>query len=109
MTMVMLPSHVLGPKYERRWRPRNSQRFLLLVINAHQHHQDHLLVYAKPHTYGKKTIANFVQIIIFFLDLRATCVLNFPRVFQVLVYQWALKLVHVPKAICRCRKTLQEF
>jgi hypothetical protein len=27
MTMVMLPPHVLGPKYERRQRPRNSQGF----------------------------------------------------------------------------------
>jgi hypothetical protein len=27
MTMVMLPPHVLGPKYERLQRPRNSQGF----------------------------------------------------------------------------------
>jgi hypothetical protein len=27
MTMVVLPPHVLGPKYERRQRPRNSQGF----------------------------------------------------------------------------------
>ena len=27
MTLVMLPPHVLGPKYERRKRPRNSQGF----------------------------------------------------------------------------------
>ena len=27
--MVMLPTHVFGPKYERRQRPRNSQGFLI--------------------------------------------------------------------------------
>jgi hypothetical protein len=27
MTMLMLPQHVLGPKYERWQRPRNSQGF----------------------------------------------------------------------------------
>ncbi len=27
MTLVMFPPHVLGPKYERRWRPRNSEEF----------------------------------------------------------------------------------
>ena len=27
MTLVMFPPHVLGPKYERRQRPRNSQGF----------------------------------------------------------------------------------
>jgi hypothetical protein len=27
MLLVMLPSHVLGPKYERRQKPRNSQGF----------------------------------------------------------------------------------
>ena len=27
MTLVILPPHVLGPKYERRQRPRNSQEF----------------------------------------------------------------------------------
>ena len=88
---------------------QETRQRVLLVLNAHQHHQDHLLVYVKPHTYGKKTIANFVQVITFFLDLRATCVLNFPRVFQVQVCLLALKLVYVPKAICRCCETLQEF
>ena len=27
MTLVMFPPHVLGPKYERRQMPRNSQKF----------------------------------------------------------------------------------
>ncbi len=27
MTLVMFPTHVLGPKYERLQRPRNSQEF----------------------------------------------------------------------------------
>ena len=27
MTLVMFPPHVLGPKYERRQRPRDSQEF----------------------------------------------------------------------------------
>ncbi len=29
MLLVMLPPHVLGPKYERLQRPRNSQGFLI--------------------------------------------------------------------------------
>ena len=79
------------------------------VLNAQQHHQDHLLVHAKLHTYGKKTIASSVKIITFFLHLRATCVLYLPQVCQAQVCKLALKLVYVQKAICRCRLTLQEF
>jgi hypothetical protein len=63
-------------------RIQQTRQRVLLVLNAQQHHQDHLLVYAKHHTYGKKTIASSVKVITFFLDLRATCVLYLPQVFH---------------------------
>jgi hypothetical protein len=51
---------------------QKTRQCVLLVLHSHRHHPDHLLVYAKPRTYGEKIIAIYVQAITFGTTMSVT-------------------------------------
>jgi hypothetical protein len=85
-------------------RIRQTPQCVLLVHNAPQHHQDHLLVHVKHRTNGKRIIAIYVQAITFGTTMSVTCVPYWQRVFQAQVCESVLKRVCVQEGMLQYRK-----